>query len=202
VTSEVLVANQLQTETATSTTVQSGNTTVTTNITTHDYGVGATYALGSALTITTTSSSVTNGGAPVNNPTSRMTNTYQWWDSAVQDHQSYKPNISSGPQHDSQYYYAQVGGSAQLTSVTTDDGRPRTITFRNDMNGQAIRRDEADNTTTYGDPHEVWYRFAGKQIGFTGNNGDPNGEFANSPTVRSDPAARLRRLTSPTSIFR
>jgi nucleoid-associated protein YgaU len=54
------------------------------------------------------------------------------------------------------------------------------VTFRNDMNGQAIRRDEADNSSN-GDPHEVWYRFAGKQIGFTGNNGAPDGEFANSP---------------------
>jgi hypothetical protein len=55
------------------------------------------------------------------------------------------------------------------------------VTFRNDMNGQAIRRDEADGNGSVGDPHEVWYRFAGKQIGFTGNNGAPDGEFANSP---------------------
>ena len=39
-----------------------------------------------------------------------------------------------------------------------------------------MRRDEADNvyynTTTGlgGDPHEVWYRFAGKELGYVGNN--------------------------------
>jgi uncharacterized RDD family membrane protein YckC len=171
---------QLNTETTTSTVTSGGNTTVTTNVATYTYGTGSAYALGSALTIRTTSTSVLNGGSPTNNPTTLMTNTYVWWDGAVQDHQAYKPNESSGPTHDSQYTYAQVGGAAQLTTVTTDDGRPRTVTFRNDMNGQAIRRDEADNNASYGDPHEVWYRFAGKQIGFTGNNGAPDAEIANS----------------------
>jgi hypothetical protein len=171
---------QLSTETSTKTVISGGNTTVTTNVATYTYGTGSAYALGSALTIRTTSTSVLNGGSPTNNPTTLMTNTYVWWDGAVQDHQAYKPNESSGPTHDSQYTYAQVGGAAQLTTVTTDDGRPRTVTFRNDMNGQAIRRDEADNNASYGDPHEVWYRFAGKQIGFTGNNGAPDAEIANS----------------------
>ncbi|MEA3017070.1 MAG: hypothetical protein QOI38_1792, partial [Sphingomonadales bacterium] len=42
--------------------------------------------------------------------------------------------------------------------VAIDDGRDRTVTIVNDLNGQAIRRDEADQTSA-GDPHEIWYRF-------------------------------------------
>jgi hypothetical protein len=42
------------------------------------------------------------------------------------------------------------------------------------MNGQAIKRDEADNNSSAGDPHEIWYRFGGRQRGFVGNNGEPD----------------------------
>jgi len=55
--------------------------------------------------------------------------------------------------------------------VVISDGRPRTVTYRTDLSFQIIRRDEADNISTQGDPHEVWYRFAGKQMGYVGNNG-------------------------------
>jgi LysM repeat protein len=41
----------------------------------------------------------------------------------------------------------------------------------NDLNGQALRRDEADYNYSTGDPHEVWYRFGGRQLGYNGNNG-------------------------------
>ena len=34
--------------------------------------------------------------------------------------------------------------SGQLASVDIGDGRPRTVTFANDMAGQVLRRDEAD----------------------------------------------------------
>jgi YD repeat-containing protein len=58
-----------------------------------------------------------------------------------------------------------------LTSMTVNDGRPRTVTLTNDLNGQALRRDEADYNYSTGDPHEVWYRFGGRQLGYNGNNG-------------------------------
>ena len=38
------------------------------------------------------------------------------------------------------------------------------------MAGQVIRRDESDNNATNGDPHEIWYRFDGREMGYTGNN--------------------------------
>ena len=37
-----------------------------------------------------------------------------------------------------------------------------------------IRRDEYDNNWGAGDPHEAWYRLAGREIGYTGNNGSDN----------------------------
>jgi hypothetical protein len=37
------------------------------------------------------------------------------------------------------------------------------------MYGQVIRRDEADNISTQGDPHNVYFRFDGKEIGNVGN---------------------------------
>lgn len=56
-----------------------------------------------------------------------------------------------------------------LNSVNIADGRPRTVTFTTDMNGMVIRRDEADNISTQGDPHNVYFRFAGAEIGSVGN---------------------------------
>jgi hypothetical protein len=49
--------------------------------------------------------------------------------------------------------------------------RKYTPTIPNDLSGQALRRDEADANYSAGDPHEVWYRFGGKQLGYVGNNG-------------------------------
>jgi hypothetical protein len=51
------------------------------------------------------------------------------------------------------------------------------------MLGQVIRRDEADsnyNATTGGDPHEVWYRFNGRQVAYSGNNGTLESDYAAS----------------------
>lgn len=67
----------------------------------------------------------------------------------------------------SNYKYDAFG---RLTSATINDGRPRTVTWTNGVDGQAIRRDEADNNYSNGDPHEVFYRFGGKQLGMIGNN--------------------------------
>lgn len=74
-------------------------------------------------------------------------------------------NVASSP-----YGYETIGGSAHLWAVGVNDGRPRDVIFSNDLNGQALKRDEHDySTATVGDPHEIWYRFAGKQMGYVGN---------------------------------
>ena len=86
----------------------------------------------------------------------------------------YRASINSsgvGTAQYSYYSYLTIGGHAQLSSVQINDGRRRTVTYSNDMNGQVIRRDEADLNTSTGDPHEVWYRFGGKEMGHVTNNG-------------------------------
>jgi len=62
------------------------------------------------------------------------------------------------------------------------------------MNGQVIRRDEADNNGSNGDPHEVWYYFNGREMTFTGNNGTLNTDYAAT--------ANMRLTTQGTGAFR
>ncbi len=66
------------------------------------------------------------------------------------------------------------------------DGRPRTIAYTSLMDGQIVRRDEADNiaynssSNTGGDPHEIWYRYAGRELGYVGNNGSLDTDYLKS----------------------
>jgi hypothetical protein len=87
-------------------------------------------------------------------PDTSTTNTYVWWDSALQATTVYKPDTGSSTTYTTTYTY---NAFAQLTSIGVADGRPRTVTLRNSADGQAIRRDEAD-ALSGGDPHEVYYR--------------------------------------------
>jgi hypothetical protein len=72
------------------------------------------------------------------------------------------------------------------------------------MGGQVIRRDEQDNRyPAYnrphenGDPHEIWFRFAGKQMGYSGNNGTTDTDYASSIAARTRAAP-----TTTTGAFR
>jgi len=60
--------------------------------------------------------------------------------------------------------------SGDLTSSNINDGRPRTVTFTNDLSGQVIDRTEV-SPAAY-EPREIRYRFGGREMGMTGNNGD------------------------------
>jgi YD repeat-containing protein len=139
-----------------------------TNYINNDYGYGSNYALGSA--VYTSSSNYKNGA--YQNYTSTST-TYAWWDGAVQSTVS----TTQGTTANSTYYY---DGNGRVTSIYVGGARPRSITFTNDMNGQVIRRDESDNNWSQGDPHEVWYRFNGKQMGYTGNDGTLDTDYQTS----------------------
>ena len=66
-----------------------------------------------------------------------------------------------------------------------NDGRDRTISFKNDLNGQVIRRDETDNNGSNGDPHEVRYRFNGVELAMIGNNGTTDVDYASSLAMRT-----------------
>jgi hypothetical protein len=90
-------------------------------------------------------------------------------------------NSSSNAIYTSTY---NLSPSGVLNSVNIADGRPRTVTYTNDVAGLVIRRDESDNGSN-GDPHEVWYRFNGVQIGYVGNNGTRDMRFEGSIRDRS-----------------
>ncbi|HYD86007.1 MAG TPA: LysM peptidoglycan-binding domain-containing protein [Vitreimonas sp.] len=171
---------------------------VFTSESTYDYGTGSSYALGAALSIETDN---WKNGSP--EKTTLTTNTYVWADGAVQSAVAYDSDTGDGGNqiNTSTYSYATVGGQLQMTQAAIIDGRtlfggrrfslfsmmaggPRTATFKSDLNGQVIRRDESDSHTT-GDPHEFWYRFAGKQLGYVGNNGTSDIDYRASTTERA-----------------
>jgi len=60
-------------------------------------------------------------------PNTSATNTYVWWDSALQSAAAYKPDVSSSTTWTTTWTY---NAFAQLTSVYIGDGRPRTVTYR------------------------------------------------------------------------
>ncbi|MFT3728247.1 MAG: LysM peptidoglycan-binding domain-containing protein [Terricaulis sp.] len=147
----------------------------------YTYGAGASYALGSPLTITTVN--YENG---VQKKTNLTSNSYLWSDGPLQLQIDYTPDTSvPGTVNHTTYYYDTIGGQNQLGEIGINDGRPRTVQFRNDFMGQGIRRDEADNITTAGDPHELWYRFSGREMIYVGNNGSVDTDEATSITNRT-----------------
>jgi YD repeat-containing protein len=143
----------------------------------HYFGTDTAYALG-AVTLTTTNNykngSFQNG--------TRTDNTYAWFDGAVQSTIQHTPNTSqSGTVYITDYTYSSAG---VLEQIHVRDGRERYVSITNDMNGQAIRRDESDFSSA-GEPHEVWYRFNGKQMGYTGNNGTLDTDYQTSIVNRT-----------------
>ncbi|MGC1470762.1 MAG: LysM domain-containing protein, partial [Sphingorhabdus sp.] len=63
---------------------------------------------------------------------------------------------------------------------------PKSLAYLTDMNGQVIRRDET-RTSSPGQmaPHEIFYRFAGRQTGMVGNNGTMEVTYEQSVKDRS-----------------
>jgi trimeric autotransporter adhesin len=133
----------------------------------YSYGTGADYALGAAVQVDAQNWKDGNSWG-----SSSTINSYVWRDGAVQVGTTYGAWYNS-------YNYEIVGGQAQLQSVVIADGRPRTVSFVNDFLGQGIKRDERDNLAG-GDPHEVWYRFSGRQMGYVGNNGTMDVDYLTS----------------------
>jgi LysM repeat protein len=139
--------------------------------------------LGGSVTKTVTA--VTKDGvAQTGNST---TYNYKFWDGAIQSKTNY---VSGGDNWTSTFYYDTSG---RLTSVYAQDGRPRTISFVNDANGQILQRAEADNRypsnprdpdsadyKTTGDPHELHFYFNGLRVGDISNNGTSDVDYATS----------------------
>ena len=156
-----------------------GSATITSTIV-NDYGTGTGYALGAVLS---SEADVARNGIDADAPDTLSTTSYGWYDGAVASSSSHDSDTgsSSNTVYTNAYSY---GGFGQLSSVQISDGRARTVTFTNDLHGQAIRRDEADANTTTGDPHEMWYRFAGREMGYVGNNGTLETDYLTSINTR------------------
>ncbi len=94
---------------------------------------------------------------------SSVTNAYLWRDGALIQTGTHDSNTGSGsnPIWTTNYSYNRRN---DLLLADINDGRPRDVTYVTDLNGQIIRRDEADTVGANGDPHERTCRFAGKQI--------------------------------------
>ncbi|HEY0148093.1 MAG TPA: LysM peptidoglycan-binding domain-containing protein [Allosphingosinicella sp.] len=146
-----------------------------TNTFTH-YADGQTgYSLGTAVIVTT--AQYKNGEFVGKTHTY---NQYEYYDGAVQSKiatTNYKADGTYDTTFATDLAYNAFG---QLSFARVADGRPRTVSYLNDVSGQGIRRDESDNDATRGDPHEFWYRFDGRQVGYTGNNGTADTDYATS----------------------
>jgi len=167
---------QVATENTISKQIEAGATTASLfgNDTTNYYGSGSGYDLGSIEHSVTT-----NKKDNVVKATVTTTNTYSWWDGPAQATINiFTDNVSGA---DTNYTTTNSYTAAgKLASASIADGRARTVTFVTNMAGEIIRRDEADGNTTNGDPHEIWYRYGGRQLGFDGNNGTLDTDYLTS----------------------
>lgn len=142
-----------------------------------------TYALGSVLQI-----DAQNWKDGAGRPTTRTTNVYNWHDGAVHASIAYDADTgnSSNAIWNTTYTYDVVGGQKLLESAYIADGRPRDVFWINDMTGQVIRRSERDGLAG-SDPHEIWHRMSGRQMGYVGNNGSYDVSYAHSVQLRQTP---------------
>ncbi len=163
---------------------------------TNIYGTGTTYALGAVTQITNKSY---KNGSDDDFKDAGTWNTYVWYDGAVQSRLRYRSNASDSGTETNSYYTNNAAG--QLTSVSVQDGRPRTISFTLDTAGQVVRRQEADNKYTIGDPASVFYRYGGREVSTTSNVYDRTGStYSASISDRTEHyrgATRSSPLTTP-----
>lgn len=169
---------------ATSTLKHDNKTYTSTN--TYTYANGAQYLLGAVYQVSGTT--WVTGASTLNTLT---TNAYQWFDGAVQSTIAYKPDTGSSTTYNTTFYYDAFG---QLNSVYIADGRPRSVYYKLGGDGQILRRDEIDGNGSNGDPHEIWYRFNGRELSYTGNDSTDN---LTTPISISD-----RRAVTGTGAFR
>jgi len=140
------------------------------------YGTAGTtaYALGAVTRIDTQGYKVgTSGSDDAAAPDPRTVNTYDWYDGAVLSTQAYTTNINdSSPTTYLSTFTNSPSGT--LTQVIITDGRPRKVTYTTDMNGEVLIRDEDKkvlSSYTADGPKEIWYRFNGREMNYTTNNG-------------------------------
>ncbi|MBO9714818.1 LysM peptidoglycan-binding domain-containing protein, partial [Sphingomonas sp.] len=142
--------------------------------TTNQYGTTGTtgYKLG-AVTYSETASHKNSDGTV----TSSTTNTYAMLAGPVLSLTQYKPDKTQSTTYTSTYSLTALG---VVTAVAIVDGRSRNVSFTNDINGQVIRREEADGNTLAPDPYDIYLRFAGREMGHVTNNGTFETDYASS----------------------
>ncbi|WP_298303583.1 glycohydrolase toxin TNT-related protein [uncultured Erythrobacter sp.] len=180
-------ANRLTSDT---TNTKRGNDTYR-SITSYNYGAGSTYALGSVVYQIGTNYKNNNSSQA---PNTRTDNTFYWRDGAVQATIRHKPNSSQSTTYTTSFIYDGLG---RLTQANVGDYYSQTVKFTNDENGQIIRRDETSIANSTGAPHEVWYRFGGRQLGYVGNNGT-----ADVSTEKSIQERTAAQSSAPPGVFR
>jgi YD repeat-containing protein len=103
-------------------------------------------------------------------PVANTTNSYVWWDdsqlSVVTNQQS--PSLT----YTSSYSYDENG---RLASVYIQDGRPRSVNYVTDLNGQVMSRTEYSSAAD--NPKEIYYYFNGIRVGDVGNNGPSQTDY-------------------------
>jgi YD repeat-containing protein len=117
-----------------------------------------------------------NGYGP--EQTADLRNSYVWWNEAqiaVASNQ-----VSPTETHTSTYTYDENG---KLASVNIQDGRPRTVNYVTDLNGQVMSRTEYSPATK--NPINLYYYFDGIRIGEVGNNGPSQTDYATAISRRS-----------------
>ncbi|OCC22946.1 hypothetical protein MB02_14365 [Croceicoccus estronivorus] len=158
------------------------------SVSSYSYNDGAgVYTLGSVGAVTSTNTHLNSGSSSWKNDKGTSdTYTYIWRDGAVQSQIRHIADTSDN----SPTYYTNLSYDAagRLTSAYIADGKPRYVTYRLDENGQIIKRDEtrpsnAPSSQT-GSPHEIWYRFGGREMGYTGNNGTSDVDYTMSIAAR------------------
>ena len=135
--------------------------------TNYNYGgswQGAAYALGQVMSVT--SNSHRNWA---NHTGSTTTYNYAWYQGAVQ--QSINHTQTGSSAGNTWMSYNLVAGQAVLQSASISDGRARTVTYGTNLMGEVVRRGESASGTGGGAPTEYWYRFAGREMGKVGNDG-------------------------------
>jgi hypothetical protein len=90
----------------------------------------------------------------------------------------------------------------QLTYATVADGIPKTLAYTLDEAGQIIRRAESRTSNPTGPaPRELFYRYGGKQLGMTGNDGTADVDYETSMARRqaapTTPSGSRSPLKSP-----
>ena len=144
--------------------------------TTAGSGVYTGAYLGGVITHTRTNTTVSG-----QTTTSDTATSFVWWDGARQSEVVYKPNINLAATNRSSFVYDTTG---RLSAVSISDGRPRTVTYVTNAEGQILSRREADNNAAAGDPRQLRYQFEGRQLGEVSNDGPSDTDYVTALAQR------------------